>query len=79
MSHFYVKFLNIKSMTKKRSSAEILADENDIFLGQIHTEKCNLRNFSSQSQQFSEIGGNALLSQGGWTPLAVLIVAFNSH
>ena len=27
------------------------------------------RNFSSESKQFSEIGGNASLSHGGWTPL----------
>jgi len=33
-------------------------------------EKCHLQIFFSlQSNQFSEIGGNASLSQGGWTPL----------
>ena len=33
-------------------------------------EKCHLRNFSSEPNEFYEIGGNASLSQGGWTPLS---------
>ena len=34
-----------------------------------HMKKCHLQNFSLQSKKLSEIGGNASLSHGGWTPL----------
>jgi len=40
-----------------------------LFEGKSHTEKCNLRNFSSQSKKnFWNRRGNASLSQSGWTP-----------
>ena len=58
------------SMTKKRSS-EILADENR----EIFREKVKFRNFSTESENFSKIGGNlkqggnASWPQGGWTHL----------
>src|SRR6218665_2856342 len=57
-------------MTKKRSS-EILVHENQ----EIFREKVKLRKFSSESENFSKIGGNlkqrenASWSKGGWTPL----------
>ena len=59
--NFFIKFRNLESMTKKRSS--------EICRMKSYMEKCHLRNFSSQSKKFSEIGGNASLSQGGWSPL----------
>ena len=47
------------SMTKKKSS-EILADENQ----EIFREKVKLRKFSTESENFSKIGGGNL-KQGG--------------
>ena len=68
-----MKLRNFELMTKKRSS-EILADEKALFWGKV-TRK---RNFSSQSNKFSEIGGNASLSQGGCTPLHKLVQFFST-
>ena len=60
------------SMTKKKRSSEISADENQ----EIFREKVKFKKFSSEFENFSKIGGkseteggNASWSQGGWTPL----------
>ena len=67
---------NLWSMTKKRSS-EILADENK----EIFREKVKLTTFSTESENFSKIGGksetgvgNASWSQRGWTPLYIHVL-----
>jgi len=39
-----------------------------MFLGKVTWK----RNFSSESNTFSEIGRDASLSQGGWTPLSTM-------
>ena len=49
-------------------SSKILADEKTYFLGKLTLEKCHLRNFPSESKIFSEIEGNASLSQGDGSP-----------
>ena len=70
---------NLWSMTKKRRSSEISADENQ----EIFQEKVKFRKFSSESEDFPKIGGNlkqggnASWSQRGWTPLAAAICVIN--
>src|SRR6218665_3845095 len=66
---FYVKFRNLESMTRKViRKQKFWRMTRHVFWEKSHGK----RNFSSESNTFSEIGRDASLSQRGWTPLSTM-------